>query len=54
MEQSERLANRGFDIAMKRVDVCAEQPAHHNRAVRFERLGSALNIDISGLKIQIA
>ena len=38
IEQGEGLPGSGFDIAVKRVDVFAEQTPHDNRAMRFECL----------------
>ena len=54
VEQGERLPGSGFDVAVKRVDVFAEQAPHDNRAMRFECLSSTLGVDIFGLEVQVA
>ncbi len=53
IEEIEGLPNSGFDVAVKRVDVFAEQTPHDNRAMRFECLGSTLKIDVFGLEVQV-
>ena len=53
IEQGEGLSGSGFDVAVKRVDVFAEQTPHDNRAMCFECLGSTLMVDVFGLEVQV-
>ena len=54
IEEGERLRGCGFDVAVKRVDVFAEQSPHDYRAMRFECLGCTLYVDVFGLEVQVA
>ena len=51
IEESEGLPGCGFDVAVKRVDVFAEQTPYDYRAMRFECLGSALDVDVFGPEV---
>ena len=54
IEQSERLPGCGFDVAVKRVDVFAEQSPYDYRAMRFECFGCTLYVDVFGPEVQVA
>ena len=51
VQEVEGLPGCGFDVAVKRVDVFAEQSPHDYRAMRFECFGCALNVNVFGLEI---
>ena len=53
IEQGEGLSGSGFDVAVKRVNVFAEQTPHDYRAMRFECPGSTLKVDVFGLEVQV-
>ena len=53
IEKGKRLPGSGFDVAVKRVNVFAEQAPHDNRAMRFECLSSTLGVDVFGLEVQV-
>ena len=54
IEEGEGLPNCGVNVAVKRVDVFAEQTPHDYRAMRFECFGCALKVDVFGLEVEIA
>lgn len=53
IEEGEGLLGSGFDVAVKRVDVFAEQSPHDYRAMRFECFGSTLKVKVFGLEVQV-
>ena len=53
IEQGEGLPGSGVNVAVKRVDVFAEQSPHDYRAMRFECFGCALKVDVFGLEVQV-
>ena len=53
IEEGEGLPCCGFDVAVKRVNVFAEQSPDDYRAMRFECFGSALDVDVFGPEVQV-
>ena len=53
VQEGEGLPGCGFDVAVKRVDVFAEQSPHDYRAMRFECFGCVLKVDVFGLEVQV-
>ena len=53
VQEGERLPGCGFNVAVKCVDVFAEQSPHDYRAMRFECFGCTLKVNVFGLEVQV-